>query len=57
MKLIFKLIRVTSTIDEINYLLICTITQEVKFSINSIKVKNVVGCDYTNTNIVHHIKN
>lgn len=57
MKFIFKLIRVTSTIDEINYLLICTITQEVKFSINSIKVKNVAGCDYTNTNIVHHIKN
>lgn len=57
MKFIFKLIRVTSTIDEINYLLICTITHKVKFSINSIKVKNVVGCDYTNTNIVHHIKN
>lgn len=57
MKLIFKLIRVTSAVDEINYLLICTITQEVGFSINSIKVKNVVGCDYTNTNIVHHIKN
>lgn len=57
MKLIFKLIRVTSTIDEINYLPICTITQEVKFSINSIKAKNVVGCDYTNTNTMHHIKN